>query len=153
VTTSTTSSKADISAALSCPAAMTVGGTGSCTLTVANAGPATAGNVEAGVLLPSALSEVSCTSSCARHRNVFTWTMAALASGASAQFSITVKANAAGRVLLLAAAVSQNPDPNPRNNISVQRISIAHGQGGHPPGGGRHHGRGDREWPTRQNGR
>ena len=80
------------------------------------------------------LSEVSCTSGCARHANVFTWTLAALASGASAQFSITVKAHAAGRVLVLAWAASQSPDPNPRNNISIQRITIGHRQG---PGRGR----------------
>ena len=103
---------------------MTVGGTGTCTLTVANAGPATASKVVAGVLLPPALSELSCTSSCARHANVFTWTLASLASGASAKFTITVKASAAGKVLVLAAAASQNPDPNPLNNISIQRITI-----------------------------
>ena len=66
VTVTKASTNADISAALSCPAAMTVGGTGTCTLTVANAGPATASKVVAGILLPSALSEVSCTSGCAR---------------------------------------------------------------------------------------
>jgi hypothetical protein len=53
------SSNADISAVLSCPASMTVGGTGTCTLTVANAGPAIASQLAAGILLPAALSEVS----------------------------------------------------------------------------------------------
>jgi len=124
VTVTKASSNADISAALSCPAAMTVGGTGTCTLTVANAGPATASKVVAGILLPSALSEVSCTSGCARHANVFTWSLASLASGASAKFTITVKASAAGKVLVLAAAASQNPDPKPLNNISTQEIKI-----------------------------
>jgi uncharacterized repeat protein (TIGR01451 family) len=146
------STKADISAALSCPATMTAGGTGTCTLTVANAGPAAAGNVVAGVRLPAALSEVSCTSSCARHANVFTWTLAALASGASAQFSVTVKANAAGRVTVLAAAVSQNCDPHPRNNISAKQIVISHSPGGKRPGLGRYPGHG-RGWSTRKGGR
>jgi large repetitive protein len=103
---------------------MTVRGTGTCTLTVANAGPATASKVAAGVGLPAALSEVSCTSGCARHANVFTWSLASLASGASAKFSITVKASVAGKVLVLAAAASQNPDPKPLNNISISQITI-----------------------------
>ena len=124
VTVTKPSANADISAVLSCPAGLTVGGTGTCTLTVANAGPATATKVVAGILLPPALSETSCTPGCARHANVFTWTLASLASGASAQFAITVKASAAGKVLVLAAAASQNPDPNPLNNITVQQITI-----------------------------
>ena len=76
------------------------------------------------MLLPPALSELSCTSGCARHANVFTWTLASLASGASAKFSVTVRATAAGKVQVLAAASSQNPDPNPRNNISIQQVTI-----------------------------
>ena len=148
--TATTSSKADISAVLSCPADMTVGGTGTCTLTVANAGPGTASMVVASVRLPAALSEVSCSSDCARHANVFTWSLSALADGASAQFSITAKANAAGRVPVLAAAASRNCDPSPRNNVSIQQITIKHPQGGHAPGPGRSPGHGGRGWPTRR---
>jgi YVTN family beta-propeller protein len=126
VTVAKASSNADISAVLSCPADMTVGGTGTCTLTVANAGPAAASKVVAGVALPAALSEVSCTSSCARHANVFTWTLASLASGASAKFTITVKASRTGTATVLAAAASQSPDPHPLNNVSIQQISIKH---------------------------
>jgi YVTN family beta-propeller protein len=124
VTVTKASSNADISGVLTCPSGITVGHTGTCTLTVADAGPAGASKVVAGVLLPPALSEVSCTSGCARYANVFTWSLASLAKGASAQFSITVKASAAGKVLVLAAAASQNPDPNPLNNISLQQITI-----------------------------
>jgi uncharacterized repeat protein (TIGR01451 family) len=124
VTVTKPSPDADISAALACPATMTVGGTGTCTLTVANAGPATASKVAAGILLPAALSELSCTASCARHANVFTWTLASLASGASAKFDLTIKASKTGTALVLAAAVSQNPDPKPLNNISTQQITI-----------------------------
>jgi uncharacterized repeat protein (TIGR01451 family) len=152
-----TSTKADVSAALTCPASLTAGDTGTCTLTVANAGPATAGNVVAAVRLPAALSEVSCTADCARHRNVFTWTTAALASGDSAQFAVTVTANAAGKVTVLAAAASQNCDPNPRNNISVQQITISRAPGEKGPGPGRYpgHGHPDRDgrgWPARRDG-
>jgi len=153
VSTASSSARADISAALSCPSDLTVAGTGTCTLTVANAGPGTASMVEAGLLLPPALSEVSCTSSCAVHRNVFLWTLTALASGASAQFSVTVNAHAAGRVRVLAVAMSQNCDPNPRNNFSVQQVTIARPPGGPAPGPGRHPGHGDRDWPTWRRGR
>jgi Putative Ig domain len=52
ITVTKASSNADISAALSCPAGLTVGHTGTRTLTVANAGPATASKVVAAVLLP-----------------------------------------------------------------------------------------------------
>jgi hypothetical protein len=124
VTVTKPSPDADISAALACPASMTMGGTGTCTLTVANSGPATASKVAAAVLLPAALSETACTASCARHANVFTWALASLASGASANFAITVQASAAGKAVVLAAAASQNPDPNPLNNIAISQITI-----------------------------
>ena len=77
-----------------------------------------------GVLLPPALSQVSCTSGCTRHANVFTWSTAALASGASVKVAITVRASVPGKVPLLAAVVAQSPDPSPRNNISVQQVTI-----------------------------
>ena len=123
VTVAKASSNADISAVLSCPAGLTVGGTGTCTLTVANAGPATASKVTAVVVLPAALSETSCSSGCVRHANVFTWSLASLASGASAKFTITVKASRTGTATVLAAAASANPDPHPLNNISIQQIT------------------------------
>ena len=126
VTVTKPSPDADISAALACPASMTIGGTGTCTLTIANAGPATAAKVAAGVLLPPTLSKVSCTSGCAQHANVLTWTLATLAGGASAKLSITIKASATGKATVLAAAASQNPDPSPLNNISIQQIKITH---------------------------
>jgi uncharacterized repeat protein (TIGR01451 family) len=158
VTAAGTSTKADVSAALTCPASLTADDTGTCTLTVANAGPAAASKVVAGVRLPAQLSEVSCTSDCARHANVFTWTTEALASGASAQFSITVKANAAGKATVLAAVAAQNCDPHPRNNISVQQITISRAPGEKGPGPGRypghghpgHPGRDGRGWPARR---
>jgi Domain of unknown function DUF11 len=123
VSKSTTTS-ADISVTMTCPSGMTVGGTGSCKLTVANAGPASASKAVAAVLLPSALSEVSCTASCTRHGNLFTWSLGTLASGASSGFSVTVKASKAGTVLVLAVAASQNPDPKPLNNIAIDKITI-----------------------------
>jgi hypothetical protein len=67
---------------------------------------------------------VSCAAGCGRHGNVFTWTLASMASGASSEFTITIKATGTGSARVLAIAVSQNPDRRPRNNIAVQTISI-----------------------------
>jgi Domain of unknown function DUF11/Bacterial Ig-like domain (group 3)/Putative Ig domain len=124
VTVTKPSPNADVSAVLSCPASLTVGGTGTCTLAVANAGPATASKVIAAVTLPPALSETSCSPGCARHANLYTWTLSSLADGASAKLSIAVKASRTGTATVLAAAVSQNIDPDLRNNISTQQITI-----------------------------
>jgi hypothetical protein len=116
--------KADISAVLSCPASLKTGTTSICTLTVANAGPAAANAVAAAVELPAGLSEVSCSTGCVAHRNVFTWSLASLAARASTKFTLTVKAVHAGSSLVLGAAASQSPDPNPFNNVSVQTITV-----------------------------
>jgi uncharacterized repeat protein (TIGR01451 family) len=124
VTVTKASTNANISAVLRCPASMTAGSAATCTLTVANAGPAAASNVTAAIVLPSALSETSCSSGCTRHGNVYTWTQASLGDGASAQFSITVKASRAGLATVLAVAASQSPDHEPLNNISLQLITI-----------------------------
>jgi large repetitive protein len=124
VTVTKPSPNADVSAVLSCPASLTVGGTGTCTLAVANAGPATASKVIAAITLPPALSETSCSPGCAQHATLYTWTLSSLADGASAKLSIAVKASRTGTATVLATVVSQNPDPDPRNNISTQQITI-----------------------------
>ena len=133
VTVTAASPDADISATLACPASLTAGATGTCTLTVANAGPATAAKVTAAILLPPSLSEVSCTASCIPRRNALTWTLATLASGATATFAVTVKATRPGRARVLGIAESQTPHPSPRNNFAVQTITITRSHGPHHP--------------------
>ena len=118
------SNKADVSVALACPAAMTTGSTGSCTLTVANAGPATAVSVNADILLPDQLKQQSCTPACGRLGNAVTWTLASLASGGSASLAVTVKATDRGSVTVAAAAVARSPDPNLRNNTAAAQVVI-----------------------------
>jgi uncharacterized repeat protein (TIGR01451 family) len=115
--------KADIAAKLSCPGSLTRGGTGTCTLTVSNNGPATARAVVAEVVLPASLIETTCSTGCAWHANVISWSQPYLAAGASVQDTITVKAGA-GVALVLATASSASPDPDPFNNFSVATISI-----------------------------
>jgi Domain of unknown function DUF11 len=124
ITVTQPSPDADISAALTCPATLTLGTTGTCTLTIANAGPAAATKIAAAVLLRAAVSEQSCTGSCTRHANVLTWTLASLASGTTAAYTITVKASAAGNATILALAAATNPGPHPLNNIAVAPIAI-----------------------------
>jgi uncharacterized repeat protein (TIGR01451 family) len=117
---------ADISVALACPAAITVGSVGTCHLKVANAGPATATGVTAGILLPAELSLKSCTPGCTRQGSAYIWNLGPLAPGATATLVITVRAAAPGSALVLAAASARNrdPNPNPLNNITSARITI-----------------------------
>ncbi|HTW02454.1 MAG TPA: putative Ig domain-containing protein [Streptosporangiaceae bacterium] len=126
VTVTKPSPSADISAALSCPASLTVGATGTCTLTITNNGPAVASKLVAGLVIPAALSQVSCSSGCIRQANVDAWTLASLASGASAKFSVTVRADRTGTATVLAAAASQSPDAKPLNNIAAAQITVKH---------------------------
>jgi hypothetical protein len=126
VTIAPTSGKADVSAGLACPATMTTGSTGTCTLTAANAGPATASKLIAGILLPAALSEVSCTPACAEHGNLLTWAQPSLPAGGAATFTLTIQASATGKAPVLAAAAAHNPDPHPLNNIALQQVTVTH---------------------------
>jgi putative Ig domain-containing protein/uncharacterized protein DUF11 len=124
VTVTAAAVKADLAARLSCPASLKVTGTGSCTLTVTNRGPAAASKVIAAVALPASLAETGCSSGCTRHANVYSWTAPTLADGASATYTVTVKAVAAGRALVLGAAGSASPDPDPLNNIALAPVTI-----------------------------
>jgi uncharacterized repeat protein (TIGR01451 family) len=116
--------RANVSAALSCPAAVTTGHAVTCTLAVANAGPDTADSVTASILLPSKLTAASCTPGCTWDGSTATWTLPALASGTTARFAVSARAGAPGRVTVLAEATAPTPDPDPYNNIATARISI-----------------------------
>jgi hypothetical protein len=124
VTVTPAAADAHLSVHLACPAALTTGTDGTCTLTVANAGPATARKITAAILLPSQLQEVSCTGGCTPHPHAVTWTLATLAPGASARLAITITATRPGRALLRGLAESPTPDHRPRNNFTVQTITI-----------------------------
>jgi len=124
VTVTAASVKADLAAGLSCPASLTVAGTGTCTLTVTNHGPAAASKVITAVALPASLAGTGCSTGCTRHANVYSWTAASLADGATATYTVTVKAAAAGRAPVLGAVVSASPDPDPLNNIALATVTI-----------------------------
>jgi uncharacterized repeat protein (TIGR01451 family) len=78
---------ADISAALACPSSIRRGALGSCTLTVSNAGPATARSVTADLALPFGFERVP-----GAHGlwigNVDTWFLGSLDAGSAASFSV-----------------------------------------------------------------
>jgi len=116
--------RADVSAALSCPAAVATGHEATCTLTVANAGPDTADHVTADILLPSKLTAESCAPGCTQDTSTATWTVPALDSGATASFALTVRAGARGRVTVLSEVTALTPDPDPDNNIATDRVAI-----------------------------
>jgi uncharacterized repeat protein (TIGR01451 family) len=116
-------STADVSVTMSCPASMTVGGTGTCTLTASNTGPATATGVVADVLLPSQLSEVSCTAGCTPGLLSVGWSLGSLVKGASANFAVTLTANAPGPAQVRAVAEPQNPGTS-GNSTASQLITI-----------------------------
>ncbi len=124
VTVTPAAADAHLSVHLACPAALTTGTDGTCTLTVANAGPATARRITAAILLTPQLQEVSCTGGCTPHPHAVTWTLATLDPGASARLAITITATRPGRALLRGLAESPTPDPRPRNNFTVQTITI-----------------------------
>ena len=116
--------RADVSASLSCPAAIIASHEVTCTLAVANAGPDAAVGVTASILLPSKLTAASCAAGCTWDGSTATWTLPALASGATARFAVTARAGAPGRVTVLAEATDPTPDPDPYNNVATDRITI-----------------------------
>jgi hypothetical protein len=117
--------RADVSAALSCPHAITRDHAGACTLTVANAGPDAATRVTDSILLPPNLTATSCTPHCALDPGTATWSQHVLASGATVKLTVTARAGAPGRVTILAEAADRTPDPDPYNNVATARVTIS----------------------------
>jgi hypothetical protein len=115
--------KADLSAALSCPAALAVGGSGTCTLTVTSHGPAAAAGAKAVLLLPSELSETGCTG-CTRHQKAVTWKLGTVKSQATVTLTLTVHARAAGQGTVTATVDSTTTDPKPYNNLATTGVTV-----------------------------
>lgn len=119
-----TSRRADVSMTLSCPSTVRINTNATCTVTVRNAGPATARNVATAVTLPQALSVVSFTSGGVRVGNTLGWARPALAASASVTYRLTVKSSSARRVTILGAVASTTVDPNSANNTAAATVSI-----------------------------
>ncbi len=123
VASGVTSPQADISASLACPATVHVRTVASCTLTVANAGPATARLVRAGISLPFRLWPLSAPGSL-WFGDSGLWLVHTLAPGASVAFTVSFRALVPGRDSVLAVALSENPDPNFANNLARATVTI-----------------------------
>jgi hypothetical protein len=117
---------ADIAASITCPASLRVGQDGSCTITVSNKGPGQATLVISAVTLPASLTEQSCTASCVVTGDIVAWgPVGTLGANGSRHYTVTVRATqAAGRVRVLAAASSANPDPRSGNNTETAAIDL-----------------------------
>ncbi len=124
VSTTTNSGLADVSAALSCPATVQVRAEGSCTLTVANPGPATARFVTAGITLPFRLWRVSPTRGGLRFGNARIWFLRSLPPGASVAFTVSFRAWRAGPGRVVGFGASRTPDPDHANNVAVATVSV-----------------------------
>ena len=134
VSVATNSREADISAVLSCPATVPVGTVATCTLTVANAGPATARFVRATLELPRRFWRVSATGNgwwfdddglWFEHEDL--WFVGSLAPGSSASFTVSFRPARPGDGTVRAVAWSLNPDPNYANNLTVARVVVTGG--------------------------
>jgi hypothetical protein len=128
VTTSTftvaVTSSADVKAALSCPAGLTVGESGTCTLTVTNAGPALAVSTAAGAAVTGPLTVTGCSDECSRVGGLLGWSLGSLPAGQSVTLTISVTAAKAGTAVVAAADGSANPDPDLFNNIAAATVKI-----------------------------
>jgi uncharacterized repeat protein (TIGR01451 family) len=118
------SNKADIRAGLSCPASLAVGQSGTCTLTVTNAGPALATRVVAGAVVPAALKVTGCSGGCSRSGGTLGWSLGSLPAGQSDPVTISVTAARAGSALVAAADGAANPDPNLLNNAAAATVKV-----------------------------
>jgi hypothetical protein len=120
----TVSAKADVTAALSCPAGLTAGASGTCTLTVANNGPALATKVAAGTVVPANLTVTGCSGGCSQLGGALGWSLGSLPAGQSDALTISITATHAGTALVTAADGAATPDPNLLNNLAAATVKI-----------------------------
>jgi uncharacterized repeat protein (TIGR01451 family) len=102
------------------------GGTITYTLAVHNAGPGRARNVTVTDVLPAGASFASASSDCANAAGTVTCSIGALASGADATRTITVRvgADAPGTLRNTATVSSPTPDPDTTNNASSTDVGV-----------------------------
>ncbi len=117
--------RADLRVTKTGPAAVNAGDTITWTVGVANTGPSTAANVVLRDTLPASVTFVSATGSPTQSGNVLTWpTIATLASGGSASFTVRAIAPPSGTVVNVAAATSATAEANPVDNRAAWTTSI-----------------------------
>jgi hypothetical protein len=116
--------QADVSVALTCPAGLTVGKSGTCTLTVTNNGPALATTVLAGAAAVNGLAVTGCSDSCTELLGAPGWSLGSLPAGQSDTLTFTVTAQRAGTAVVTAADGSLTPDPGLLDNVATATIKI-----------------------------
>ncbi|HEV7508167.1 MAG TPA: proprotein convertase P-domain-containing protein [Thermoanaerobaculia bacterium] len=94
-------------------------------LTVTNNGPSNATNVVVTDTLPAGLTYVSNSCGASFASPTLTWTIPALASGASASCNLTVMVNQPGTFVNVASATATQSDPTPANNAATAAGSTA----------------------------
>jgi hypothetical protein len=124
VSSPTNSTDADVSATLSCPGVLAVQAVASCTFTVTNAGPAAARYVAAAVALPMSFARVGATGGGMWFGNGGMWYVGRLPSGASTSFAVSFRPRTAGRAVVGAAALAENPDPDYANNVTTVPLVV-----------------------------
>ncbi len=107
-----------ITAVSDAPANIGVGQQYTYTITGTNAGPSDATGLLFSMLLPTKISFVSSTCGAAAAGNIVSWSVPALASGASTSCDITVAVVAPGDIIVTADVTSATPDPNLVNNAT-----------------------------------
>ena len=105
-----------IAAVSDAPANIGVGQQYTYTITGTNGGPNDATGLLFSMLLPTKISFVSSTCGAAAAGNIVSWSVPALASGASTSCDITVAVVAPGDIIVTADVTSASPDPNLVNN-------------------------------------
>jgi uncharacterized repeat protein (TIGR01451 family) len=127
-------STANVSVTKSGPATATAGTNIAYTLTVANAGPDAALNVQLSDPLPASTTFVSltqdtgplagCSTPVVGGTGTVTCSWATLASGASAQFTLTIKAGNTASITNTASVTTNSSDTNPGNNNSTASTTV-----------------------------
>jgi uncharacterized repeat protein (TIGR01451 family) len=133
---STPEPAADLSAAMTAnPGATTVGGLVAYTVKVSNAGPGAATGVVLTDALPAGLAFVSAAASqggCSGTATV-ACSLGALASGAGATVTITVRATAPGALTSSSSVSAATSDPNAANNSAAVTVTVAAPPSSGPP--------------------
>jgi Bacterial Ig domain/Domain of unknown function DUF11/Bacterial Ig-like domain (group 3) len=122
--TSSGPARADLKVAISVPATLARGATGTVTVTVTNNGPSTAANVATGLYVPPSLT-ITGAGGGTVYYGVDVFKAASLAAGAKLTCTVTVEAGQAKALaLLIAATGSATRDPSLLNNITAALIKI-----------------------------
>ncbi len=113
----TVAPQADVATTCSGPASVAPGATFNYSVTVTNPGPSTASNVVVTDSLPGTATFVSATGGGVNNSGVITWpTIAALLSGGTANFTVTVTAPVGGSLTNIVSSSSSVLDPVASNN-------------------------------------